>query len=54
MANITVNTYTNLVQAVFDGQGFALIGPPLMSRFLETKPLSNRSRPTQSAVMDFI
>ncbi len=31
---LTVNTYTNLVQAVLDGQGFALIGPPLMTDFL--------------------
>lgn len=38
-SNITVNTYTNLVQAVFDGQGFALIGPPLMKRFLANKTL---------------
>jgi len=38
-STITVNTYTNLVQAVFDGQGFALIGPPLMERFLTNKTL---------------
>ncbi|MGH8781342.1 LysR substrate-binding domain-containing protein [Paraburkholderia sp.] len=38
-SNITVNTYTNLVQAVFDGQGFALIGPPLMRQFLANKTL---------------
>jgi DNA-binding transcriptional LysR family regulator len=31
---ITVNTYTNLVQAALDGQGFALIGTPLIKRFL--------------------
>ncbi|WP_392692008.1 LysR substrate-binding domain-containing protein [Bradyrhizobium sp. RDI18] len=31
---ITVNTYTNLVQATLDGQGFALLGPPLIDRFL--------------------
>ncbi|MER9794142.1 hypothetical protein NKJ02_24075 [Mesorhizobium sp. M0213] len=31
---ITVNTYTNLVQAVPDGQGLALIGSPLIERFL--------------------
>ncbi|RQS17694.1 LysR family transcriptional regulator [Burkholderia sp. Bp8992] len=37
--NITVNTYTNLVQAALDGQGFALIGPPLMSRFLASRLL---------------
>lgn len=33
-AGITVNSYTNLVQAALDGQGFALIGPPLIDRFL--------------------
>lgn len=33
-AGITVNSYTNLVQAALDGQGFALIGPPLIERFL--------------------
>lgn len=32
---LRVNTYTNLVQAALDGQGIALIGPPLMERFLE-------------------
>lgn len=31
---ITVNSYTNLVQAALDGQGFALVGPPLIERFL--------------------
>ncbi|MBX5204137.1 LysR family transcriptional regulator [Rhizobium sp. NZLR1] len=31
---ITVNSYTNLVQAALDGQGFALIGPPLIENFL--------------------
>jgi LysR family glycine cleavage system transcriptional activator len=36
---ITVNSYTNLVQAVLDGQGFALIGPPLMERFLANHAL---------------
>ena len=33
-AGITVNSYTNLVQAALDGQGFALIGPPLIEKFL--------------------
>jgi LysR family glycine cleavage system transcriptional activator len=36
---ITVNSYTNLVQAALDGQGFALIGPPLIERFLLTGAL---------------
>ncbi|WP_144294346.1 LysR substrate-binding domain-containing protein [Rhodoligotrophos appendicifer] len=36
---ITVNTYTNLVQAALDGQGFALIGPPLIERFLSAGTL---------------
>ncbi|NGO55347.1 LysR family transcriptional regulator [Mesorhizobium camelthorni] len=36
---ITVNTYTNLVQAVLDGQGFALIGMPLIARFLASGSL---------------
>ncbi|MFC3088072.1 LysR substrate-binding domain-containing protein [Tabrizicola soli] len=36
---ITVNTYTNLVQAVLDGQGFALIGTPLMEAFLASGKL---------------
>ncbi|WP_347310766.1 LysR substrate-binding domain-containing protein [Defluviimonas sp. SAOS-178_SWC] len=49
---ITVNTYTNLVQAVLDGQGFALIGTPLMETFLSSgklvqpvlaKPIKRRS-----------
>lgn len=31
---ITVNTYSNLVQAALNGQGFALIGPPLVSKYL--------------------
>ena len=38
-AGITVNSYTNLVQAALDGQGFALIGPPLIERFLTNKTL---------------
>lgn len=38
-ASITVDTYTNLVQAVLDGQGFGLIGPPLMERFLSNRLL---------------
>lgn len=33
-AGMSVNTYTNLVQAALDGQGFALVGPPLMAKFL--------------------
>lgn len=37
--SITVNTYTNLVQAVLDGQGFALVGPPLMTGFLSSQKL---------------
>lgn len=36
---ITVNTYTNLVQAVLDGQGFALIGEPLIEGFLKSGTL---------------
>ncbi|MET4806103.1 LysR substrate-binding domain-containing protein [Limibacillus sp. MBR-115] len=31
---ITVNTYNNVVQTALDGQGVALIGPPLMQRYL--------------------
>ncbi|WP_429809073.1 LysR substrate-binding domain-containing protein [Ensifer sp. B1-9] len=38
-AGITVNSYTNLVQAALEGQGFALIGPPLIERFLANKTL---------------
>ncbi|TPI35841.1 LysR family transcriptional regulator [Mesorhizobium sp. B3-1-6] len=38
-AGITVNSYTNLVQAALDGQGFALIGPPLVQRFLSNGTL---------------
>lgn len=38
-ASITVDTYTNLVQAVLDGQGFGLVGPPLMERFLSNRLL---------------
>lgn len=38
-AGITVNSYTNLVQAVLDGQGFGLIGPPLVERFLSNGTL---------------
>ena len=37
---ITVNSYTNLIQAALDGQGFALIGPPLITRFLQTGALT--------------
>ncbi|WP_349962620.1 LysR substrate-binding domain-containing protein [Rhizobium sp. ZPR3] len=33
-AGITLNSYTSLVQAALDGQGFALIGPPLIEKFL--------------------
>lgn len=36
---ISVNTYTNLVQAALDGQGFALVGMPLIARFLESGAL---------------
>jgi LysR family transcriptional regulator, glycine cleavage system transcriptional activator len=32
---ISVNTYTNLVQATLDGQGISLIGPPLTQRYLD-------------------
>jgi LysR family glycine cleavage system transcriptional activator len=39
-AGITVNSYTNLVQAALDGQGFALIGPPLIERFLSSGALA--------------
>lgn len=38
-AGITVNSYTNLVQAALDGQGFALIGPPLIEKFLSNEAL---------------
>jgi LysR family glycine cleavage system transcriptional activator len=38
-AGITVNSYINLVQAALDGQGFALIGPPLIERFLSNGAL---------------
>ncbi|WP_432350004.1 LysR substrate-binding domain-containing protein (plasmid) [Shinella yambaruensis] len=38
-AGITVNSYTNLVQAALEGQGFALIGPPLIERFLSNGTL---------------
>lgn len=31
---LRLNTYTNLVQAALDGQGIALIGPPLMQKYL--------------------
>lgn len=36
---ISVNTYTNLVQAALTGQGLALIGPPLIEKFLDDKSL---------------
>lgn len=36
---LRLNTYTNLVQAALDGQGIALIGPPLMKNLLETGAL---------------
>lgn len=36
---LTVNTYTNLVQAALDGQGIALLGPPLIERYLADKSL---------------
>ena len=32
---LRLNTYTNLVQAALDGQGVALIGPPLMQKFID-------------------
>ena len=38
-AGIAVNSYTNLVQAALEGQGFALIGPPLVARFLSNGTL---------------
>jgi LysR family glycine cleavage system transcriptional activator len=34
-----VNSYTILVQAALEGQGFALIGPPLVQRFLSNGTL---------------
>lgn len=36
---ITLNSYTSLVQAALDGQGFALIGPPMIDRFLSNGTL---------------
>jgi len=36
---ITVNTYTNLVQATLDGQGFSLIGTPLIQSYLASGTL---------------
>ena len=30
------DTYINFVQAVLDGQGIGLLGPPLMQNFLES------------------
>jgi LysR family transcriptional regulator, glycine cleavage system transcriptional activator len=38
-AGITLNSYTSLVQAALDGQGFALIGPPLIEKFLSNGSL---------------
>ena len=38
-SGIAVNTYTNLVQAALDGQGFALIGNPLAGRYLQSGSL---------------
>jgi LysR family glycine cleavage system transcriptional activator len=38
-AGITLNSYTGLVQAALDGQGFALIGPPLIEKFLSNGSL---------------
>lgn len=32
---LSVNTYTNLVQATLAGQGIALIGPPLIEQYLD-------------------
>lgn len=34
-----MNTYTNLVQATLDGQGFALIGTPLLETFFASGKL---------------
>ncbi len=36
---ITVNTYTNLVQATLDGLGIALVGPPVIEQFLNNGAL---------------
>jgi LysR family glycine cleavage system transcriptional activator len=36
---ITVNTYSNLVQATIDAQGIALIGPPVIEQFLNNGTL---------------
>ena len=36
---ITVNTYSNLVQATLDAQGIALVGPPVIERFLNNGTL---------------
>lgn len=38
-AGITLNSYTSLVQAALDGQGFALVGPPLTQKFLSNGSL---------------
>ncbi len=36
---ITVNTYSNLVQATLDAQGIALVGPPVIEQFLNNGTL---------------
>jgi LysR family glycine cleavage system transcriptional activator len=36
---VTVNTYSNLVQATLDAQGIALIGPPVIEQFLNNGTL---------------
>lgn len=36
---ITVNTYTNLVQATLDALGIALVGPPVIEQFLSNGTL---------------
>ncbi|SHI58923.1 LysR family transcriptional regulator, glycine cleavage system transcriptional activator [Shimia gijangensis] len=49
---LSVNTYTNLVQAALDGQGIALLGPPLIEQYLadgslikiiESQPVERRA-----------
>jgi LysR family glycine cleavage system transcriptional activator len=36
---LTVNSYTHLVQAVLEGQGIALVGPPLLTPFYRSGAL---------------
>jgi LysR family glycine cleavage system transcriptional activator len=36
---LSVNTYTNLVQAALDGQGIALLGPPLIEQYFANNSL---------------